>query len=254
MAGRPRKDAAVRRWGGWNCVGPGFRGRTLPIRSTMSEARVRNPSRVRAVLRYARHGYPDAFTTTCRTFLSDRPKEDAMPDTLTEQDRALVCARLSEAAYGATDNEYRTSASALGFNVETIFHDGQTETRGMLVYNATTKVLALVFRGTVASFLMQNLSTDLWQESEQLALNKDPNVRVIQGFARAWRTIAGAVAAAVNQKLTAIGGPGVLTAFYFTGHSLGGALATYASLEIGTMLERKYNFRNSLVVRVITIA
>jgi hypothetical protein len=176
-----------------------------------------------------------------------------LPDGLTSVSRALFCARLSGAAYEAGDARLRELVAAQGHTVDTIFRDADTDIGGFLSYNPTTKAMALAFRGTILTSLT-NWNTNFYQELGTLSEDLGSAIQVVSGFRIAYEKIHAAVQQAVERKVAEVGGPSTLKAFYFTGHSLGGALATYAGLLMAILLKQKYDFANSDVLQVLVLA
>ena len=115
---------------------------------------------------------------------------------------------------------FRTSSTALG---------GLTDTEVLIARNAETHDLAVAFRGTEADLSDIINDADVRRTSWEL-----PNGQVLadaahRGFAAAYRSARDQVLAVLAREAN----PEVPDArVYFTGHSLGGALATLASLDL----------------------
>jgi hypothetical protein len=110
--------------------------------------------------------------------------------------------------------------------------------------NAATGDLAVAFRGT--SETLPDLLTDLVATGANWTLNDGtviPN-SVHAGFAAAYFSVRGELRNVLSVNLASSAGARV----YFTGHSLGGALATLAALDLGTWLVQHGYQKDSVVM------
>lgn len=133
---------------------------------------------------------------------------------------SLVCAQLSQAAYirfesgPASVTELKAALLPLGFTLVATFNSQNTE--AFLAYRAADDIHILSFRGTQPRQL-----TDVINDLDADIITAVDGTHVHEGFYRAFRPVETSIA----QVLQSIAG----RPLYFTGHSLGGALAVIAT-------------------------
>lgn len=152
----------------------------------------------------------------------------------------------------AKETNLNVDFSKLQLKIKESFYDKETDTRALVAASGDRIVVA--FKGTSST---QNLFTDIkvlyrslssiisWKESEQgLGFVDDTRgadvipgklfkkSKVHAGFADAYNSIREDLMATISRLVEAGRRP-----IYFTGHSLGGALATLCSLDVGLTLD-----------------
>ena len=126
---------------------------------------------------------------------------------------------------GAADLEMYASLSGRVYAEYTI-HDVATDTRAMTALENDT--LVVVFAGTDSK---KNVLTDLRMHDLSFAACGAPKTRVHAGFLKAWT----AVRERVFKEITGT----TAAKIAFTGHSLGGALATLAAMDAACTLGKE---------------
>ena len=143
-----------------------------------------------------------------------------------DKNEAMLCAGISSAVYGDTCN-------VKGFQLTARFENKGTDTQGVFG-EAQGNALVVGFRGSEETGLWDWI-TDLKfvQQVYPYGEKKDSQVKVHYGFITAYQSVRDAVLAQVKQSPH--------QRVICTGHSLGGALATLAALDI------QYNFPDKQV-------
>jgi len=121
--------------------------------------------------------------------------------------------------------EYCSSGSAALSDL-TLFSDSATNTFGFVGYNAGNNEIVCSFRGTVASSL-QDWIDDLSFSYAQGVYPDIPGAHVHSGFYGCYTALKNAAQSAVNALQAEYPDADV----YYTGHSLGGAIATLAHVD-----------------------
>ncbi len=137
---------------------------------------------------------------------------------------AAECARLAYLRYDVDATEHlvlTTALSRVAYHELQCFVAPETDTQAFAAYNATSNHVILAFRGT------QNNTPRDWVTDMRFALRtlRGPQ-QVHSGFDEAWRSVAAMIRHWLAVPLTKG------AHLCLTGHSLGGALATRASLEL----------------------
>lgn len=142
----------------------------------------------------------------------------ATADTVVAGD--LIYQRLSALAYG-TEIDARIKAPALGFAFLQHVTDEATGADAMIFTN--DKELVVAFRGTQRNY--KDILTDLnFSLVDSVSPIPGERFRVHRGFMAQWRGIRAEIRDTVSWRYRRV---------VFTGHSLGGALAELASVELG---------------------
>jgi len=103
-------------------------------------------------------------------------------------------------------------------------------------YRASTKTFYVVFRGS-ANIINWINNLDVAQVSYPPAVNTHPNAQVHQGFYDDFNDLEPTLTNTIVSAVESISG---VSKVVFVGHSLGGALATLAALQIGPLLPVSY--------------
>lgn len=136
-------------------------------------------------------------------------------------------ARLSALAYETDYHALAAKLDQVGFPDFNRFEDGKTGAAAFVCWNATD--VAFVGRGTERS--AADILTDVKFRREDLTADKRGG-RVHRGFLAAWRAIGDAAIDAVHVQVDCGRRP------WFTGHSLGAALAVLAATSTPLFLAR----------------
>lgn len=155
---------------------------------------------------------------------------------------ALTCAEMSLLAY-EEEPGVRAALTRSGFTLRKFYDARRTDTQGFLAFHAGTGEIVLAFRGTWN--FMADINTDLWLEQVYLDPSLAPDdVKVVSGFDHAYSDVERDVMRDVTALVDSLGGPAGFSKFYVTGHSLGGALAVYAAVQLSLLLYQKYGWAN----------
>ena len=118
-----------------------------------------------------------------------------------------------------------------GFELLDEFNDPATDTQAFLVVNTRHQFAVLAFRGTEVT-KKRDLATDAMVLKISSIAEK---VRIHGGFQKAYDSVSGQIEKSLAEKLNGM-------PLYITGHSLGAALATVATISI----EQKKYFRDQI--------
>lgn len=154
----------------------------------------------------------------CATLSS--PKADLQDCSKFSSTTAVTLGKLSAVAYETKSNQIKTQLSALGFTLdEYSLNDKKYGTRGFLAYNTDSAVI--VFTGTedVKDWLQ---NAQVWKHDKQNDNGCDKEISIHNGFYRAIREFA--KDEKLMNRLSQLQAEG--KKIYYTGHSLGGALAS----------------------------
>ncbi|MBE7386033.1 MAG: lipase family protein [Leptolyngbya sp. SIO1E4] len=139
---------------------------------------------------------------------------------------ALTCARLSQEVYGDFSTARFESISNTSEVVATFVEsedEGKTDTQVAMLYQAETPELYIVFRGSDKSIDWIN-NLQFRQQVYRYGDETTTNVRFHRGFMAAYFSVRDRLQTEVRKYPNA-----TLT---ITGHSLGGAVATIAALDL----------------------
>jgi hypothetical protein len=150
-----------------------------------------------------------------------------------------MCASLAQMAYGVQPLEAAWSGS-IGKSVvkqlagslwtaQNFYYDYSSSTQAFLAYStpSNNRKITLSFRGS------QELGDLVLDITEYPYLDMlDSSIAVSALVHRGWQQIRGQVIADLKAVLEKIGGASQLKGLYVTGHSLGAALATYATYDL----------------------
>lgn len=140
-----------------------------------------------------------------------------------DQKLALICARLSQEVYGDFDRLKFVSLPEAAVTLIESQDEGQTDTQAAVLEDSATKTLYLVFRGTEKGIDWIN-NFQFRQQIYPYGDESTTAVRFHRGFMEAYF--------AVRDRLLEVVRNYPDYAITATGHSLGGALATIAALDL----------------------
>ncbi len=174
------------------------------------------------------------------------PKADLEDCSKYSSSTAVTLGKLSNLAYETDNEQVKTQLSALGFTLDDYPIDDEAHgTRGFLAYNNDSAVI--VFTGTEdVKDWMQN--AQVWTHDKQDNHGCDKEISIHNGFYRAVRERA--QDEKLMTRLNQLQSEG--KKIYFTGHSLGGALAsilayfTEANFSEKVQLQGVYTFGQPL--------
>jgi len=118
-----------------------------------------------------------------------------------------------------------------GFKVTNFYTDPVTHTNGFVGYNTQTESIVLSFEGTAD---LQNWITDLQYAKLDFDYPGAIGCKVHKGFWTAYK----AIGAMVERDITTLVQRFPAYKVFITGHSLGGALAVFAALDITVITPR----------------
>jgi hypothetical protein len=133
--------------------------------------------------------------------------------------------------------EYCRRDIVSGFRVVTTISNAATDTQGYFGVDTTLRECTVAFRGTEKTF-DDIILTDLLGIKSTAPEFGRPAIRVHRAFYSDYRSVADALVSAVGIAEQG----GACDAYLFTGHSLGGAIATLAAVDIArrdTVLMRR---------------
>lgn len=192
------------------------------------------------------HAAPSAAAGLKAPAVRTQTPPPAFAPTASDVNEAILCANMASASYG-DEEAVRAEIAQYGYTLDRFFDVASTGTQGFLAHNDAAKSIVLAFRGTSE---MQDANLDLWQEMATVS-ELGPEVKVVQGFDIAYTSVEDEVMNAVNALMSTGDRLATTQRFFVTGHSLGGGLATMASLQMAQLLKVK---GRSGLVRGITFA
>jgi len=153
-----------------------------------------------------------------------------MEPLLTSRDRAYLLASLSELAYNTAEKTSQYFRELpWQFDEDNYFDIPSTDTQAFIVYSQDTGDIVLAFRGTSLSYTNR---IDLWMDIWSATAMSYPNhitAKVGSGFYYAWESVKSTIIQKLREVIIHVGSSSKVN---ITGHSLGGALAIFATVDI----------------------